>query len=185
MTTTIRLGLALSICLLGAAVYCATPSTPAAAQETEEDKEGGKKEKRQPPTKEELQKVFMDFLAEEGYKPALDRDGDVRFKVESRTYFIGIDAKDPMFFRLVFPSFWKIDNFEEYSKVLIAAHHASSTTKCAKVFIVKQNVWASLELFVDKPEDVKPLFKRAMSALRAGVNTFVSKMRGNNNKPSA
>ena len=40
--------------------------------------------------KEQLQHMYVDYLAMEGYKPEVDADGDVRFKREGRTYFIGV-----------------------------------------------------------------------------------------------
>ena len=53
-----------------------------------------------------------------------------------------------MFFRLVFPNFWEIESDGERAQALGAAQEATADTKVAKVFLVKDNVWASVELFV-------------------------------------
>jgi hypothetical protein len=46
---------------------------------------------------------YLEFLAEEGYRPRLDPDGDVVFKVEGGIYYILLD-EDEAFFRLVYPT---------------------------------------------------------------------------------
>ncbi|MEZ6067482.1 MAG: YbjN domain-containing protein [Planctomycetaceae bacterium] len=128
-------------------------------------------------TKEQLQEIYMQFLKEEGYVPHVDEDGDVVFKAEGRTYFIGVNEKDPEFFRLVFPFFWEIESEAERTKAFSACNHANLETKVAKVFVVKDNTWASVELFVQSPEDFKPLFKRSLSAIKVSVDSFAEKMR--------
>jgi hypothetical protein len=47
------------------------------------------------------------------------------------------------------------------------------------VYTVKQqsNVFVSIQLFVEKPEDFKPVFRRAMSALDYARAQFIAKMR--------
>ncbi len=128
-------------------------------------------------TKEQLQKMYLDYLKEEGYVPRLDEDGDVQFKSEGSTYFIQINVDDSEFFRIGFPNFWKIENVEERQKVLVAADHANRATKVAKVYVMKDNVWGSIELFLATPQDFKSVFRRSMSALKTVVDTFVKKMR--------
>lgn len=81
-----------------------------------------------------------------------------------------------MFFRLVYPGFWPIESQAERIKVEKAALEATGGTKVAKVFTVDDNVWATLELFCASPEAVKPVFSRALSALRSAVNRFREEM---------
>ena len=128
-------------------------------------------------TKSDLQDIYVSFLKSEGYMASIDGDGDVTFKREGKEYFIGVDERDPQFFRLVIPNIWPIENEAERQKVLIAAHHSTAVAKCAKVFMVKDNVWVSIEIFVNSPEDFRPLFNRSISALQTGVGSFVEKMR--------
>jgi len=128
-------------------------------------------------SRQELQDLYVNFLKEEGYVPNLDSDGDVVFKVEGRSYLIFVDEKDQEFFRLGFINFWKIESEEERTRVYIAASESSANTKVAKVYVVREDTWASIELFVHRPEDFKAVFKRSMSALKASVETFATKMR--------
>ena len=128
-------------------------------------------------TKPALQQMYVDYLTAEGFKPIVDVDGDIEFKMEGLTYFIGVNEKDPQFFRIVLANIWPIENDEEREKVLAAANEASANTKVAKVFTVKKNVWVSIELFVGTPDEFKPIFKRSCSALSSAKRTFVDLMR--------
>jgi hypothetical protein len=128
-------------------------------------------------TKTERAEMYRKFLVEEGYSPEIDRDGDVVFKLEGKSYALLIDEKDDMFFNLIFPGFWSIDSEEERAKVIQAACAATGQTKVVKVYPVKNNTWAAIEMFCFPPEGFKPIFKRAVSALQAGVANFVTKMK--------
>lgn len=121
--------------------------------------------------------VYFDFLKKEGFVPQLDRDGDIVFKSEGRTYLVILDENDEVFFRLVFPNFWSIENEAERMKVERAALIATANTKVAKVFPVGNNTWATIEMFAPSPENVLPVFLRSMSALMTAVNKFVEEMR--------
>ena len=57
--------------------------------------------------------LYMDFLSGEGYRPTIDNDGDVVFKVEGGLYYIDVDADDAVYFRVVYPNFWSIENPDE------------------------------------------------------------------------
>jgi hypothetical protein len=121
--------------------------------------------------------MYCDFLVNEGYKPEVDADGDVRFKSEGKWYFVEVDEKDETYFRICFPNFWGIENPEERLKVLAACDYANSRSKVAKLFTVRDDVWASIEVFVAEPAGFKPLFTRCMAALQNGARNFVEKMR--------
>jgi len=88
--------------------------------------------------------LYHRYLKEEGYQPAIDGDGDVRFKKEGKAYFIQVDDKDEAFFRICFPNFWEIANDEERSRVLAACDYANALSKVAKIFTVRNDVWGSV-----------------------------------------
>jgi hypothetical protein len=132
---------------------------------------------RQTLSKAQLQRLYTDYLSEEGYRPEVDSDGDVRFKREGRLYFIGVSEEDPEFFRVVLANIWPIESEKERAQVLVAADESNAKSKVAKVYTVRDNVWVCVELFVARPEDFKGVFRRAMSALDNGVAIFVEKMK--------
>jgi hypothetical protein len=122
-------------------------------------------------------RVFSDFLKEEGYSPKTDDDGDIYFKLEGKTYLILLDDKDEEFYRIAYPGFWSIESPDERLKVERAALKATAETKVAKVFPVRDNTWASIEIFSSSIDNAKSVFFRSMRALQAAVETFAEEMR--------
>jgi hypothetical protein len=127
-------------------------------------------------TPHERLEMYRDFLIEEGFRPRLDGNGNVFFKYEGRTYVIQVDEKDTEFFRLIHPNLWSIESDAELAEVKEASLRATTETKVAKIFPVGDDTWATIELFCSPPDAFKPIFRRCLSALRAGVKTFVSSM---------
>jgi hypothetical protein len=120
---------------------------------------------------------YLDFLAEEGYRPSIDDNGDVAFKCEGRRYVIEIDENDEEYFCLAYPDFWSIESDEELSQVMEAAVAVTADSKVVKIYPVEDtDTWATIELFCSPPETFKTVFDRCLSALRAGVEKFVAKM---------
>lgn len=137
-----------------------------------DDKPDGK-----PKSKSERVEMYRQFLAAEGYAPQVEAEGVLVFKSEGKVYLIMPDDKDEVYFRLLMPNFWSIENEPERRKVLKAAAFANAQTKVAKIFPLGDNTCASIELFCSPPDAFKPVFKRALSAIRTAVDNFVSKMR--------
>lgn len=128
-------------------------------------------------TNQHRAEMYLEFLREEGFAPKIDDDGDVIFKYEGGTFLILLDDKDEEYFKLVYPAFWPIETEHERLKALRVAFDATANTKVAKVYIIKDNAWAAIEMFCDPPETVKPVFARCLSALRTVVRTFKEEMR--------
>jgi len=123
-------------------------------------------------SKQDRARMYHDFLSEEGYAPKIDKEGDVMFKYEGGVYLIIMDEKDEEFFRLVYPGFWPIESEAEREKAQLAALAATAETKVAKVFLVGDNTWATIEMFCAPPEVFKTVFRRSLRALRAAVHAF-------------
>ncbi len=124
-----------------------------------------------------LQKMYVEYLADEGFRPEVDTDGDVQFKSEGRTYFIDVTEDDQLYFRVALPNIWPIENETERTQCYIAVDHSNAQSKVAKAYLVKDNIWVGIEIFIAQPEDFKAVFKRCMSALDNGVTHFVTKMK--------
>ncbi len=134
-------------------------------------------------TKESLQDLYSTYLTEEGYKPEIDEDGDVRFKREGKTYFINVDAGDTASFRLVLANIWPIESEEERAEVRLAMDHCNALAKVAKAYMVRDNVWVAIETFIARPEDFKVIFERSLSAMDHGVGLFARRMRTERSAP--
>ncbi len=124
-----------------------------------------------------LQKIYLDYLREEGYQPRVDEDGDVQFKREGFTYFISVDENDPEFFGLMLPNIWEIESDEERLYALFACNEATANTKVAKAQVVGDNVWISAEVFLEKPDDFRKIIHRAFSAMDSALEKYVNTMR--------
>ncbi len=127
--------------------------------------------------KKDLQKMYSSYLTDQGYRPEVDDDGDIRFMSEGKTYFIAVDEEDTECFRLVLANIWEIESEEERQRVYVAMDHCNATAKVAKAYMVRDNVWVGIESFIAEPKDFELIFKRSMSALGHGVALYVGKMR--------
>jgi hypothetical protein len=120
---------------------------------------------------------YLEFLAEEGYRPTINANGNVSFKCEGRTYVIRIDEEDEEYFELAYPNFWPIESDEERSRVMEAALAVIADNKVVKIYPEDDtNTWATIELFCSPPETFKPVFNRCLRVLRGSVNEFVATM---------
>ena len=126
--------------------------------------------------KKELAEKYRLYLVEEGYMPTVDTDGDVTFKKEGLIYVILIDSQDETYLRIASPNLWPIENTDERMRVLSACDAANSGTKVAKMFTVRNNVWANAEIFATDSESFKRLFPRMMAAMQLAMNTFIKEM---------
>ena len=77
------------------------------------------------------EKVF-EYLSSEGYRPKYDEDGDIIVKREGKTFAIIFEENDPIYFRVLYPNFWSLDDETEYEQATIATARVDRTLKCVK-----------------------------------------------------
>jgi hypothetical protein len=119
---------------------------------------------------------FEQLLKEEGYLPKIDEDGDLVFKSEGKTLFIPADSSDEEFIRISLPNFWSIDSDEEREVVAMVCCKVNKSVKVAKVCIVNDNVWASVEMFASPIQSVHDVFLRCITVLNLAVAEFRREM---------
>lgn len=124
----------------------------------------------------ERAQAYMAFLADEGFRPTLDADGDVVFKVEGYMYYISIE-EDEEFFRLIFPNFWPLETEVERTRAEAIALRLTSRMKVVKVLPTERGVLATIEMFSPTPDSVFPIFQRSIQAIQGAVRAFVEEMR--------
>lgn len=112
---------------------------------------------------------MMTFLQDEGYRPELDDDGDITFNYEGDRYYIEFDANDEEYLKinLVVGKFEP----EELEAVLEGANAASLTVKAAKVVILENLAFSTVELFVARIADLKPVFRRYLACVQGAAGT--------------
>jgi hypothetical protein len=120
---------------------------------------------------------YLTFLAEEGFRPRIDANGNVAFKYEGGSYVIEIFENDEEYFRLKYPYFWRIKNDEELAQVKETALAVTAEYKAVKILLAGDtNTSASVELFCSPPQTFTAVFNRCLRALRDAVKEFVARM---------
>ncbi len=87
-----------------------------------------------------------------------------------------IDEGDQEFFYLIRPELWLIESEDERMRIMHAALLATKTTRVAKVFPLRDNVWAAVQMFCSPPEVFGAVFSHAITALQYAVNVFCKEM---------
>ena len=120
--------------------------------------------------------MYARFLRQSGYTPDVTSEGHVAFHIGDWTYIIRVDERNQQSFELVLPGFATISSEIDRARISAAANYATSTTSVAKIYIVRDSVWASTELFVASPEDFAPLLTDCIAALASGAKTFIGQV---------
>lgn len=121
--------------------------------------------------------LYLDYLAEQGFRPKVDEDGDVHFLFEGRHYYI-MKTEEEGFFHLLFPNFFLLADEAQVAHATIAASAASRATRIAKVYLNPglDNVTASVELLVNGPADVQDKFLRCLDIIGSATRQFAEAM---------
>lgn len=127
-------------------------------------------------TNEEIQLMYLSFLEKQGIEGTVDSDGDVQFTVDDLTYFFGVDAEDPDFFRLALPNIWPIESEMERLRALKAMDSANARIKVAKIYMVNDNIWAGVEGLQRQVGDFEGYFDRSMELIRQCIDYFKEAM---------
>lgn len=123
--------------------------------------------------------IYMDILTEEGFRPNLDKDGDVVFKFEGGNYCIFAEESDLQYFRLTYPAFWSIESAQERALMLESAASVNAQMKVTKIYPVQDDTWAAIELYMVKVEDFRHILNRSLNNLQESVRKFNDLMRAN------
>jgi hypothetical protein len=124
----------------------------------------------------ELQELYQGVLKQIGVASEVDGDGDVTFEYEEHSYFFEVNEDDTEFYRLVIPNIWPIESELERLSVLKAVNSVNMTKKVAKAYVVNDNVWIAVELFVDKPDDFIGQLERHLNVIEQSIELFVDEM---------
>jgi hypothetical protein len=128
-------------------------------------------------TRAETQKRYVTFLEKQGYAASVDRDGDVGFMYDGQYYFIQVIEGSPDFFRIVLATKWKIDSDSDRMRLIIAADYATGTTRVAKIFLNKDEIWVTVEMRLLSQEGYRDQFVPSMKSLQEGMLVFLEKMK--------
>jgi len=128
-------------------------------------------------TRAGTQKRYVAFLEKQGYAASVDRDGDVGFMYDGQYYFIQVVEGSPDFFRIVLATKWKIDSESDRMRLIVAANFATGTTRVAKIFLNKDEIWVTVEMHLLTQDGYSEQFVPSMKSLQEGMLVFLEKMK--------
>jgi len=114
--------------------------------------------------------LVKDWLASEGFRYQIDDDGDVQFKFQGYGMWATVDKNDPLFLRIILPNIYELNG--DRGKVLEALNALNAEIKAVKGYLVRENVWVSLEMYVDSSPEVEDFIERCLNILIAAGRKF-------------
>lgn len=114
----------------------------------------------------------LEFLAEEGFRPSLDDEGDVVFKFEGGWYFLITSKEDATYFALYHLRFWSLDDAAERLRAHEAAAQAHMRIRVGRITVLDDNVSASVDAYLPDDQAWRDLLMRNLSGLQAVVGAF-------------
>lgn len=119
-------------------------------------------------------KLAFNWLQNEGYRPYVDSDGDVAFKVEGYNYYVISYTDDDNYLSLLLPGIITIGD-GEYAAGIIAANKICREKKVVKAYLGKNDdvVNLSIEMFLDNSPEVGNIMERSIRMLKSAKNAIV------------
>ena len=118
--------------------------------------------------------LVKEWLNSEGYHYDIDKDGDIHFKFNGKHMLFIADERDLLFFRIIMPGIYDIENNRE--KVLEICNEITCGIKVVKAFVVRDEVWLSIEMFIDSNPDIGDFFERCCDILISAYHKFANKI---------
>ena len=119
----------------------------------------------------------LEFLADEGFRPKLDDDGDVYFKYEGSTYMVIANHGDATVLSVLLPYFWPLEDPAERARALEAAMHAQATIRIGRVMVLDENVSASVNAYLPDETSFRAVLLRSIDGLHYLGKAFRDHMR--------
>lgn len=120
--------------------------------------------------------ALLDHLHAEGFPAELDSDGDIRFKCEGLSYVLCFDADDPSFGKLVLANVWEIEHPAEMQQALAALDQVNRKVKVVKGHTHRDQVWFTVELWLDQQSRWSDFLQRAVRALGYALTLFAGQI---------
>ena len=120
-----------------------------------------------------IQDRYYDYLKTKGYGPEIDKDGDLKFLYNNRSYYITIDINDKNFFRLARIANLKLDSPAQITNAEKVCHQVTRDVKVAKVYWSKGQIWVSSEQILPDPSDFETIFDRTLKLTESAYLKFI------------
>ena len=125
-----------------------------------------------PESLQSLRKTVLDFLANDGFRPSINSDGEIMFHFEGRICYLQTTAGDAEYLRIIIVNFRPVADAGDLARVTAAAQDATAGTKVIKIFTLDADTWCVAEFLLPDPTRFTDVFPRTLSAMRAALRTF-------------
>ena len=131
----------------------------------------------------DLNKLMMDFLAEEGFRPHETPFG-IAFKKEGYNFLYFKDEDDEQYFRLMMPAIFVVTEDNEET-ILHAMNDVNGNIKVVKLYTMEMedpdgkketSVWVAFEILADSTPELGDIVPRAISLLQGARVAFLSRL---------
>ena len=122
---------------------------------------------------------YLEMLSEEGFRPAVDDQGDIVFKYEGIKLHIVVSEKDPEYFKVIDYNLWIAESEDERKKAERVARQLNIGYKVVKVLQNDNGFGITIEMFVPSLDVIPPVLNRILDTIKFVRNEFVDLM----NKP--
>lgn len=132
----------------------------------------------------DLNKLMMEYLAEEGFRPHETPFG-IAFKNEGINFLYFNDPEDEQYFRLMMPAIFEVteDNEETVMRVM---NEVNGNIKVVKLYTMEMqdedgknsetSVWVAFEILADSTPELADIVPRAVSLLKGARIAFLAKL---------
>lgn len=121
-----------------------------------------------------LRKSVRSYLKDLGCTYESTSKEVMHFKYQGRNFVFLTDENDPYYFQVVLPNIYEVDGDRRF--VLEAIHTIISEKKALKAYIIDDNVWLAIEMFIDTTPDINNILGRCIDILNIGYNKFAIEM---------
>ena len=131
----------------------------------------------------DLNKLMIDYLAEEGFRPHETPFG-IAFKKEGYNFLYFKDEDDEQYFRLMMPAIFDVPEDNEEA-VMRAMHAVNGNIKVVKLYTMEMedpdgkketSVWVAFEILADSTPELGDIVPRAISLLQGARIAFLAKL---------
>jgi hypothetical protein len=116
------------------------------------------------------------YLAEGGWEPKVDHEGQIRFQHVGWPCMIRLDPQDPCFVRLLVPICGLGTSNPPPAFARIASVVAQEV-KAAKIVRIGDAAWASVELMCDPLDRFQTVFRRMLHSAQTVLGRFAEEMK--------
>lgn len=131
----------------------------------------------------DLNKLMIDFLAEEGFRPHETPFG-IAFKKEGFNFLYFKDEDDEQYFRLMMPAIFVVTEDNEET-IMRAMNDVNGNIKVVKLYTMEMedpdgkketSVWVAFEILADSTPELGDIVPRAINLLQGARVAFLSKL---------